>query len=301
MSREFKVGLLAIVSGTILYIGFNFLKGIDLFSTTNKYYAYYDNIDGLSVSNPVTLNGFTIGRVSEIEIVQEKSNQVKVEFGINANIFIGKSSSAMLTTDLLGSKSVVLEVVDGDERLEDGGVLKGSLDQGIMGSLLESTDPFKAAGIKVNRLLDGFEGTRIKLDSALVSVGNLSNNFSGLVKDNKRSLKKSIDDLSETLAALNDEQDGIKPALAGFNTFADSLQAIKLNELVGNLNTTLSTLQSTLKKVSEGDGSMAKLMNNDSLYQNLNNTARDLDLLLIDFKENPKRYVNFSVFGRKDK
>ncbi len=301
MSREFKVGLLAIISGTILYVGFNFLKGIDLFSTTNKYYAYYDNIDGLTVSNPVTLNGFTIGRVSEIEIVQDKANQVKVEFAINQDIVVGKSTSAMLTTDLLGSKSVVLEVVEGDQQLEDGGIIKGSLDQGIMGSLLESTDPFKAAGIKVNRLLDGFEGTRRKLDSALVSIGNLSNNFSGLVKNNERKLEKSLEDVSKTLAALSDEQDGIKPALASFNTFADSLQALKLNTMVDNLNTTLTNLQSTLKKVSEGDGSMAKLMNNDSLYTNLNNTARDLDLLLIDFRENPKRYVNFSVFGRKDK
>ncbi|MDN5216576.1 MlaD family protein [Fulvivirgaceae bacterium BMA12] len=301
MSKEFKVGLLAIVAGSTLYIGFNFLKGIDLFSNTHKYYAFYENIDGLAVSNPVRLNGYDVGRVSDINIVQEQNNIVKVEFDIQKRLVIGQSTQAELTTDLLGSKSVVLKMKDGDTPLESGGTIQGTVEQGLMETLLDSTDPLKSTIIKVNELLIGFSDSKLKLDSALVNFTKTAQKINRALDQNQRNILKITDDLSELTGILKDEQDGVKPLLANVNTITDSLKVLELSRTVDNLNKTLSSLKSTMDKVNNGAGSMAKFMNDDSLYTNLNHTAEDLDKLLIDFRENPKRYVHFSLFGKKDK
>ncbi len=301
MSKEFKVGLLAIVAGSTLYIGFNFLKGIDLFSNTNKYYAFYENIDGLAVSNPVRLNGYDVGRVSDINIVQEQNNIVRVEFDIQKRLVVGQSTQAELTTDLLGSKSVVLKMKDGDAPLESGGTIEGTVEQGLMETILDSTDPLKSTIVKVNELLIGFSDSKLKLDSALVNFTKTAQKINRALDQNQRNILKITDDLSELTGILKDEQDGVKPLLANVNTITDSLKVLELSRTVDNLNKTLSSLKSTMDKVNNGAGSMAKFMNDDSLYTNLNHTAEDLDKLLIDFRENPKRYVHFSLFGKKDK
>ena len=301
MSKEFKVGLLAIVAGSVLYIGFNFLKGIDLFSNTSKYYAFYANIDGLAVSNPVTLNGYDVGRVSDINIIQEQDNIVKVELDIQESLVIGQSTQAELTTDLLGSKSVVLKMKNGDTPLESGGTIEGTVEQGLMETILDSTDPLKSTIIKVNELLIGFSDSKLKLDSALVNFTQTAKKINYALDQNQRNILKITNDLSELTGILKDEQDGVKPLLANINTITDSLKVLELSETVNNLNKTLSSLKSTMDKVNNGAGSMAKFMNDDSLYTNLNHTAEDLDKLLIDFRENPKRYVHFSLFGKKDK
>lgn len=301
MSKEFKVGLLAIVAGSTLYIGFNFLKGIDLFSNTSKYYAFYENIDGLAVSNPVRLNGYDVGRVSDINIVQEQNNIVKVEFDIQKRLVVGQSTQAELTTDLLGSKSVVLKMKDGDTPLESGGTIEGTVEQGLMETILDSTDPLKSTIVKVNELLIGFSDSKLKLDSALVNFTKTAQKINRALDQNQRNILKITDDLSELTGILKDEQDGVKPLLANVNTITDSLKVLELSRTVDNLNKTLSSLKSTMDKVNNGAGSMAKFMNDDSLYTNLNHTAEDLDKLLIDFRENPKRYVHFSLFGKKDK
>ena len=301
MSKEFKVGLLAVVAGSILYIGFNFLKGIDLFSNTNKYYAYYSNIDGLAVSNPVTFNGVNVGRVSDINIIQQQNNIVEVELDIQERLVIGASTKAELTTDLLGSKSVVLKVETDDAPLEPGGTVEGIIEQGLMETILGSTDPLKSTIANVNEVLKGFSNSRIKLDSMLTNLSETSQNVNDIIGDNRRNLLKITNDLAELTAILNDEQDGLKPLLANVNTITDSLKVLELSRTVDNLNKTINTLNGTIDKISNGDGSLAKLINDDSLYNNLNHTAEDLDKLLVDLRENPKRYVNFSVFGKKDK
>jgi len=301
ITKEFKVGLLTVVSGAILYIGFNFLKGIDLFSNSNKYYAYYSNIDGLTVSNPVTLNGFAIGRVSDISIIQERNNMVEVEFDIKEYIKIGKSSKAELVTDILGSKSVVLHTIEEEELIPPGGTIEGIIEQSIFETILDTADPIKSTILKLNSLLNGFSGTKIKLDSLLVSFKKTADGINKNIDLNQNKLQKIIENLMQLTEDLGDEEHGIKPLVGNFKTFSDSLKVLELSKTVNNLNKTLVSLDETLKKVNSGDGSMAKFINNDSLYTNLNNTAADLDKLLIDLKENPNRYVHFSLFGRKDK
>lgn len=289
------------MAGSILYIGFNFLKGIDLFSSTNKYYAYYNNIDGLAISNPVTFNGVNVGRVSDINIIQDQNNIVRVELEIQERLVLGESTQAELSTDLLGSKSVVLKVKTEDKPLEAGGTIKGVIEQGIMETLLDSTDPLKSTIVNVNEVLTGFSDSKIKLDSVLVNFTRTSQKVNGMIDQNRRNILKITDDLSELTGILTDEQDGLKPLLANVNTITDSLKVLELSHTLDNLNKTLHSLESTIDKMSNGDGTLARFMNDDSLYVNLNHTAEDLDKLLVDLRENPKRYVNFSLFGRKDK
>lgn len=301
ISKEFKVGLLAVVAGSILYIGFNFLKGIDLFSSASKYYAYYNNIDGLAISNPVTFNGVNVGRVSDINIIQDQNNIVRVELEIQERLVLGESTQAELSTDLLGSKSVVLKVKTDDKPLEAGGTIEGVIEQGIMETLLDSTDPLKSTIVNVNEVLKGFSDSKIKLDSVLVNFAKTSQKVNSMIDQNRRNILKITDDLSELTGILTDEQDGLKPLLANVNTITDSLKVLELSHTLDNLNKTLNSLESTIDKMSNGDGTLARFMNDDSLYVNLNHTAEDLDKLLVDLRENPKRYVNFSLFGRKDK
>ena len=130
ISKEFRVGLLAVISITILYLGFNFLKGIDFFSPNNTYYAVYDNIDGLNISNPVMINGFAVGRVSDIEILQARGNQLLVSLDVKDDQILGSGTRAVIKSDLLGTKAVHLDSIQVGSPLKDGDTLMSKLDKG---------------------------------------------------------------------------------------------------------------------------------------------------------------------------
>lgn len=307
LSKEFKVGLLAVVSITILYFGFNFLKGIDLFKRTTVYYALYENIDGLTMSNPVVINGLGVGRVSGIDILQEKGNLVAVEMGIDSKININHGTIARLVnTDFLGSKAIELILSDGNNQYyEDGDTLKSDIDAGITEFLKQSAGPV-ADNIgttisRINAILESFQGNSEKINNTLASIEGIAASLDQrlpILQDKfiflLDSLNKNSQDLSLLLTSL-------QPVIANAAQITDSLKTLELSKTLDKTQLMLDNLNTNLVSLKEGNGTMGKLLHDDSLYVYLSHTARDLDRLLIDLEANPGRYVQFSMFGKKDK
>jgi len=303
-SKEFKIALLTIVSFTTLYLGFNYLKGQDFFSPFKTYYAVYDNIAGLTVSNPVSIQGFTVGRVSNIRLMQDRNNQILVAIDINQDIVVGKAAQAVLTSDFLGNKAIELEIGDISNPLDDGDTVKGVLDKGLADLLTETAQPvIDNIGItvqKFNSLLDTLAGSGDDFKEVLKNTKNLTYNLNRMVRENRENLKAISTEIVALTQELNDmiKQD-IRPTLAKFEGFADSLNNLELAVTLAKTNESLENLNAILLKMQQGEGSLGKLLNDDSLYNNLNKTVMDLDSLLIHMNTYPKHF--FAPLGKKKK
>ncbi len=307
-TKEAKVGLLGVVTLTIFYLGFNFLKGLDLFSRNNEYYTYYADVQGLQVSNPVTYNGVTVGRVMKIE-PQQAENRVKVMILVSNEIILTENTTAVLAdVSLLGSKAISLVVNQGNpisEKVE----LKGELQKGMLDSATEQLSPTLARVdsvlINLNEVVKQFDDTGNAMKILMASATQTTNGVNGIAARNSKSLSEITANAVILTANLNkltaDLDRQIKPILAKTNTFTDSLNALQLGKTVNTLNSSVASLQTILREINQGQGTLGKLTQDEALYKNLTATAADMDALLSDLKANPKRYVHFSVFGRKDK
>ncbi len=307
MSKEFQVGLLAVVSITLLYFGFNFLKGVDVFKKTKKYYALYQNIDGLTSSNPVIINGLSVGRVSHIEILQSKDNLVSVEIGIDSKINLNYGTIARLVnTDFLGSKAIELIMIEKNgSTYNDGDTLESEIDAGITEFLKQSAGPV-ADNIgttisRINSILEGFQGNSEKISATLVNIEKMTANVSQNLPLMENKYYDLMDNLNKNSEQLNQVMIDLTPVLKNAAQFTDSLKILELSKTLGKAQLMLDNLNASLEGLKEGEGSLGKLMKDDSLYIYMSHTARDLDLLMLDFQENPRRYVHFSMFGKKDK
>lgn len=307
-TKEAKVGLLGIVTLTIFYLGFNFLKGLDVFSNNDEYYTYYADVQGLQASNPVTYNGVTVGRVMEITPQQENS-RVMVTMVISKDIKLTKNTVAVLAdVSLLGSKAIKL-VINKGEVVSDNYELKGELEGGLIDTATEQISPTLAKVdsvlINLNEVVKQFDDTGNAMKVLMASAIQTSNGVNGIVAQNSKSLSEITANAAILTSNLNklttDLDSQIKPILSKTSTFTDSLNAMELGKTVNSLNASVASLQTILSDINSGEGTLGKLTQDEALYKNLNATAADLDALISDLKANPKRYVHFSVFGRKDK
>lgn len=307
ISKEAKVGLLGIVAIAILYFGFNFLKGLDFFSSKNEYKANFKDVQGLQVSNPVTFNGVNVGRVMLIE--NEPSGKgVDVTITIKGDIKIKEDSKLVLGDDgLIGGKIIKLILGNSSKLLAKGSMIPSEIESGLLAATTEKLDPtlknLDALLINLNTIAQDFDQTGKALKILMASATQTSNGLNGIVATNSKSIKEittNAADLTKQLSTLTKSLDSqMKPILTKTNTFADSLGTIQLGKTVNNLNTTVASLQSILKDINNGKGTIGQLTSNDSLYINLEHTAGSVNALLTDMKANPKRYVHFSLFGGK--
>lgn len=295
MNKEVKVGLFVTIALVMLYFGFNFLKGIDFLSSTNKYYAVYDNVDQLSVSNPVLVNGYAVGRVSYIRILQAKENRVLVEMDIDSDIILGDSSTAILNSDFLGSKSILLKIGNTNIPHQPGDTILAEAARGIFDVFAETAQPV-ASNVqttlrKLNTVLDNLAINSSRLDTmfmklyytpALVNRALITTDEK--VKELAASFKLTSDNLSIAIRDLG-------PVIKNFNTFSDSLKKIELNKTLVKTQQTLTNLNTTLSKLNDGDNTMSKLLTEDSLYVNLNRLLMNLDTLANHFDSNPKHFL----------
>lgn len=306
VSKEFKVGLLAVVSITILYMGLNFLKGIDFFSRTNYYYAIYDEVDGLNVSNDVILNGLSVGRVSNISIMPHNQNKILVELDVNSDIRLGRNSIAMLkNSDFLGGKAIELIIETPVEGiLSDGDTLISEVDKGLAGMLLESAGPVAddlgATLRRLNIILESLSNNTGYITSALKNIEQASQSLKDALAENRGKLNDVLVNYNQVALQLSESLRELPPVLIKTSQIADSIQSLELSETVKKTQEAVDKLNSAIAKINEGDGTLAKLTNDDSLYVNLNSAAENLNKLLIDVRENPGRYIQFSVFGKKE-
>ncbi len=306
ISKELKVGVLAVVSITVLYFGFNFLKGIDFFSTTNTYYAYYDNIGGLKPSNPVIINGFPAGRVSDTRFLQRNGNKILVEIDISSDIRINKGSKARLYNIDFITSSKAIELVLNTESgsfHQDGDTLESYVDEGLGALLTEGerlvTEDLTVTMSRLNNLLESLGGNSQKINTTLDNLSATSAELKNLLVDNRSNLDNTFTNLKAGSETLAQALEGLESTLKKTDTFVDSLNALQIGAAVNDLRAMLQTVNTNLEAVSNQEGTLGKLIHNDSVYNNLNHSIAHLDSLLIDIKENPKRYVQISVFGKK--
>jgi phospholipid/cholesterol/gamma-HCH transport system substrate-binding protein len=302
ISKEVKVALLGVVAVVALIFGYKFLKGSDLFSSTRTFYAVYDSVDGLTVSNPVLLNGVKIGIVQKVNLEPQNRNRIVVAMDINKDIDVGDSTVAALSSSsILGGKAITLLMGKNMRRYEGEDTLISVVEKSLTDLLTAKAMPLMGSVdstlIKINSFFD--KDAKKSLQATLLNAQASSETMKNILLMNQRNLSEITTNLSELTGSLKGTQQKFERMAGNLATLSDTLQAAKLNEMIRNMNTTVAEAQIAVNKFNENSGTLGKLINTDSLYNTLNNPAASMDALMVDLKVNPKRYVHFSVFGKK--
>jgi phospholipid/cholesterol/gamma-HCH transport system substrate-binding protein len=289
LSKELKVGLFMVVTITLLYFGFDFLKGTDFFSTSNKYFVIYKNVDKLTESNQVFLNGYAVGRVSHIEIEQRK-NRVLVELEINSDIVLTDSTIALLNGELLGGRFIQLNVGPG-ARLKPKDTIRSEVAKGVLDFAEPVATNLQTTLKNLNTILEALARNTKRLDTIFIRFQTTP----ALLNRTLNTANSNIDELSTTFkdvaANLNGTLTELKPTLSNFKTLSDSLKMIELNGTINKAQQSLTRLNETLTKLSKGDNTASKLLTEDSLYVNLNKLLQSVDSLADHFNQNPKHFL----------
>ncbi len=307
-SNELKVGFLAFLAFLILYFGFNFLKGNDIFSSARIYYVEYENVDGLMVSNQVMINGIEVGKVKKVEIQPTKSNKILVTLRLSQDMVIPDKTVAVLSDGaLLGGKIIRLRL-EGKGNLAEDSFLKGETEVGLTTLLKERAIPVIANAdsllVSFRQISTKFDNTGTYLNTLLKTsnetVSNLNGSVNGIVADNRANIAQISSNMKILSADLMETEKQLRPLLTKFNSVADSLQALRLGKTLKEVDAAVISLKKIVQGLERGEGTAGKLIKNDSLYVGLNKTLVDLDKLLLDFRLQPKRYIGISVFGKKN-
>ena len=304
LTKEVKVGLLALVAGVILYIGFNFLKGVDFLSPTKRYFIIYNDVDGLTVSNPVETNGLTVGRVNSISLLPNRGNKILVVIDIDDALVVGDSTVAVLSnSDLLGGKNIVLKLGKNSKVYANNDTLKGYKDRPFTEVLQERAMPIltnlDSTVQKVNKVFGDQLGTSIGVTMHNFELA--SHDLRAMMSENRRNVSTITSNIASLTTSLNETEKSVKPLISKLSAFADSLNDLQLKQAVARADAAMKSLQDITTKINNGQGTLGLMVNDKRVYDNLDQSIKDLDKLLIDLQKNPKRYVHFSVFGGKDK
>lgn len=304
ISKEVKVALLGIVAIGLLYIGFMFLKGSNLFSDTRRYYVMYDNVDGLTLSNPVILNGIQVGSVQQMKLMPELGNQIRVELDVQEDIQIGDSTIASLANSgFLGSKAVVLYLGKSTKMYNGGEQLIAFKESSITDLISTKTvpviDKVDTTLARVNRLLDS--EAKGNVQDILANTKATTAAINEILRANQQNISQITANINALTASLRKTERNINRLALNMADITDTLKQVEINELVRNANSAVAELESAASKLNSSQGSIGKLMNDETLYENLNGSTAALNSLLRDIQAYPKRYVQFSLVGRKDK
>jgi len=311
ISNETKVGIVTVVSLGLLFIGYNFLRGNDVFSTEKDYYTDYDNVDGLSVSKPVVVNGYQIGRVSDMQLL--RNGKIRTHFRVKSEYDIPSNTVArIVSADLLGSKVIVFELGNSDVMARSGDPLQSD----VQANLLEKVEPLQK---KVENLV-------VKLDSVLTAVNTaLSyefqqdfrsslrsisaslNNVEHITRDvelmlgtEKTRLAKIMQNIESITENFKNNGDKINAILANIEDLSEDLSKTEIKATIDNANQAMLDVRAITDRINKGEGSVGLLLNDPKLYDNLSSASQGLDDLIKDLKERPGRYVRLSIFGKKD-
>ena len=314
IANETKIGALTAIAITLLVLGFNFLKGKTFFGKSRTLYAKYTNVQGLANSNPVMINGLQVGTVYSIT-TDVNMKQILVNMNLTKEVNIPTNSFAMINTDLLGSKSIDIKLGNATEFFGKNDTINTQPTAGIFNEILSKVDPVfvqvtKAVNsidsvlLSVNRILDptaknNIGATLEHLNKTTAHLINASASLEILLNTQTGALAKTLNNLNSFSANLVTNNDKINNLVGNLDKTATNLSALDLDKTLTTLNGTIADLKSTIGKLNSDTGTAGLLLNDTKLYNNLTATANKLNLLLDDFKTNPKRYVNISVFGKK--
>lgn len=313
LSKEFKIGFVVIISLALLYWGFNFLKGEDIFSNERIFIAVYKDVSGLNKANAVIINGLNVGHVRDMYFGNTGDATVVVEMILNNPIPIPKNSVAkIISSDLLGSKTVEIKLGDSEIMASSGDTLSPEIEASIKEEVNRQLQPLKnkAEGLlsSIDTILTMLNGlfNPANLENITRSVEHMANSFenidgtTGQLKEIMESQRARIEMIIKNIESISDNlknnEDNLNTILTNFSSISDTLAKAQIAETIENLKNTLNQMAYIAEKVNSGEGSMGLLVNDDSLYVELKKTSKDLNLLLEDIKQNPKKYLKFSVF-----
>lgn len=295
MRKEIKIGIYAVVIIAAAWAGIRFLSGLDVFGRTNTFTAHYEQVDGLQDAAAVTINGVKVGQVTGVQLNTEKGG-VDVTLSVDNNINIPVDSRAMMySAGLMGGKSINIQLGESKEMLQNGATIETGVTLDLFGTLANELGDVKE---KVTTLIDNVNKTILGVDSlvsdnssnitaAIATLGNIMTDL----KESK--IIDNIDGFCATLSANGEKLDGI---ITDISNVAHSLGEQNLGE---KLNTAISEVNALLTKVNSGNGTVGNLISDAKLYKELTQASQNLSALLADLKENPKRYINVTVFGGK--
>ncbi|MFO7938996.1 MAG: MlaD family protein [Bacteroidales bacterium] len=304
--REAVIGFFMLLIIAILIWGISFLKGKNILTKNKEYFALYQRIDGLEKASPVYLNGFRVGLVENIYFHPDKSGRLVVQLSVQNSINIPKGSKLVLYNhDFLGTKALRLDYSQSSQLETPGDTLHTLFEAGITDQLAEQLMPVKEKAerliVSMDTMINVINQSDDHIQATLQNLSSGSEEFKYLMKNQRHRLGKIIrnaESISDNLAQNNEQ---VSTILENFSAVSDTLAKANVGQTIRNATLALSEFQLILTKVEKGEGSLGQLVNNDSLYNNMENAARDLDSLLIDMKEHPGRYIHFSVFGKKNK
>jgi len=305
-TKEIKVGFLAVLGIMMSVFSYNYLKGINLFEKNRKFTVKYEKVDGLSVSNPVTMNGFKIGKVQKINFNSKNTRELLVDIVIENNVIFPKTSLAELyETGLIGGKAIaIIPDYKNDSTIAiDGDYLKGVIKPGLTELVnqilpqvqLQIEAVMKNAEIvlqNINTLFD--DETKKELKSSIEDFSNLTNSLSETSDEISKLIANNSENLTNSLSDF-------KSATSNIKIITDNLKSNDIKSITTNLNSLVNNLNSITTSLKNSEGTAGKLINDKSIYDNLENTTNQLNRLIEDIKLNPNRYINFSVFGKKNK
>jgi phospholipid/cholesterol/gamma-HCH transport system substrate-binding protein len=310
ISNETKVGVLTIIALTLLIIGFNFLKGRDLFNKSTKLYAIFTDLGSLEKANDVKINGLPIGKVYELNEVDPEVSAIRVTITLKKNVKIPVNSIAYISAGLLGSSYIIIEKGDANTFLKNGDTIHTRIDPSFLTDFREQLNPtlvkvrnaldtVNVVLKNINRIFDN--ETKNNLQQTIANLADASNSLKSLLKDDGSPLIKTLHNANAVAENLKKNSDSITAVISNAKKITSNLAELNLQHTIDSVHSVLTELKNTMAKVTSKEGTLGALISDRQLYNKINDAILSAEILMDDLRTHPKRYVNISVFGKKDK
>ena len=310
--REAKLALTALAAVFILIWGINFLKGSSLFESKSTFYGVYDSVEGLKVSSGVIYRGYQVGQVISIQFTGERFDRVLVKFSVDKGLELPSNTLAMIqSADLMGSKVVALVPGDSHVTAVSGDTLRSQVERGLMEQVSQQMLPLKQ---KAERLLGSLDSVMLivqglfneetkknlsnsfgSIDRTLRNLEGASGNLDTLIQGESARISSILQDVNSITGNLRNNNEEISNILGNVSAISDSLRQASLHQTLMSLDYILATTDSIMNKINRGEGTIGALLNDNDLYYNLNQVSENLNRLLVEFRYNPKRFINLSL------
>ena len=290
-SREAKIGVAVAIAIGMLYFGLNFLKGVNIFQPTTYFYAQYERVDGIVPTTPVMINGYQVGHVSQINFDYTKEAPITLQITVDNKLVVPQGTIAEIyDTGLMGDKAIQLKLGRSNTLLQPGDTLRTSVQNGLMAAVTDAlVEPIKAMMPQLDSTITTINHTLSgeRVQSLLTNAEAAIANFKAISANLKKELPTTMSNVNNITANLSE--------------VSDELKAAQLDSTLLKVDATIANLENITNQLKSNENTLGALLNDKELYQNLDSTVQSANALLIDLKENPKRYVHFSVFGSKEK
>ena len=290
-SREAKIGVAVAIAIGMLYFGLNFLKGVNIFQPTTYFYAQYERVDGIVPTTPVMINGYQVGHVSQINFDYTKEAPITLQITVDNKLVVPQGTIAeVYDTGLMGDKAIQLKLGRSNTLLQPGDTLRTSVQNGLMAAVTDAlVEPIKAMMPQLDSTITTINHTLSgeRVQSLLTNAEAAIANFKAISANLKKELPTTMSNVNNITANLSE--------------VSDELKAAQLDSTLLKVDATIANLENITNQLKSNENTLGALLNDKELYQNLDSTVQSANALLIDLKENPKRYVHFSVFGSKEK